>query len=98
MPYQEEFNAFASQNPGDAYAQQAIPQQETQGDPLLNGGADAGTRAPAPAAQGLTGDPFQTMQITTAQLAALRPRQRRALPQRPALQQPMFGLSQSLGG
>lgn len=100
MAYQDDLNAFLAQNPGDTTharfnAAQATP-MPAGGDPLAQGGADPGTQAPAPAYAGLTGDPFQTALITSAQLTALRPK-RRAKPA-PLAPAPLAGLSHYLGG
>ena len=95
MAYTDDLNQFASQNPDDAYAY-APPQgeQETQGDPLLAGRQDRPSRA-APDYSGLTGDPFQTALVATAQLEAFRPQPRQPAAQPPP--PPFAGLSAYLG-
>src|SRR3990167_7542587 len=98
MGYQDDLNQFLSQNPGDSYQPNvgsAVPQQ---GDPLVQGGADPGTHAPQPAYSGLTGDPYQTAIVTSAQLTALRPRPKRPRAVAPNLPvRPFAGLSSYLG-
>jgi hypothetical protein len=91
MPYQEDLNRFLSQNPDDSY----LPNVGSKPDPLAQGGADPGTQAPAPAYAGLTGDPYQTAIVTSAQLTALRPRRPRPVAPQPP--QPFSGLSRYLG-
>jgi hypothetical protein len=93
--YNEDLNQFFSQNPEDSYVPNTgVGQPKQQGDPLVQGGADPGVKAPAPAYAGLTGDPFHTALIADAQITALRPRSR-TRPQPPP--QPFAGLSSYLG-
>lgn len=101
MDYSSALNQFASQNPGDAYmspnAGGAQLPADT-GDPIVEAQASgAGAEAPAPYG-GLTGDPFHTAIVASAQLAALAPprypRPRRVPAPPPT---PFAGLSSFLG-
>jgi hypothetical protein len=98
MAYRDDLNAFVAQNPEDSGVPNpgVAPPSLDEGDPLVQGGADPGVQAPAPAYAGLTGDPLQTAFITSAQLTALRPRRRPIpVPRVPPL---VSGLSSYLGG
>jgi hypothetical protein len=97
MAYNEEYALYASQNPQESVQAPQQTQQPAQGDPLVQGGADPGIYGPAPAYSGLTGDPFQTALVTTAQFDALRPRSKRRPGAPTPPPQPFAGLSAYLG-
>ena len=96
MAYTDDLNQFASQNPDDAaYTPGVDPtQQESQGDPLLAGAPNRPRRQPVNYG-GLTGDPFQTALVASAQLDAFKPQVRPPSAQPPP--PPFAGLSAYLG-
>lgn len=99
MGYNDDLNLFASQNPGDSYASpnSGAIQPGRDSDPMAASAAGVDqVKAPAPAYSGLTGDPYQTALITTAQLEALSPR-KRPVRRAPRPLTPFAGLSSFLG-